>query len=377
MAERVLIVLGGAMGYGGTEAFLMNYYRHLNRDKIQFDFVYQGEKAGVYDKEITAMGGRIFHVPYKNVHPVGYTRALTKLLHQGVYKVVHAQMDAMNVWPLLIAKCANIPVRISHSHNTEVQSDNRIKKVWNTLAKKMISIVATELWACGDAAAQWLYGKRLCASGKTVVIKNAIDAKKFQYDAEKREKIRSRYGITDAFVVGHVGRIEPQKNHDFLIDVFAAFHKVYQNSRLLLVGDGSLRKAMEEKVCCLGLTEQVVFAGNQKNPSDFYNAMDLFLFPSLWEGLSITFLEAQVNGLFCVCSDTVSSEGYISDVSCVSLSETVELWVETLLAHVNGKRSDCRSKLRERGYDIETEAVNLQQRYLQLIGLRLNEKKRI
>lgn len=366
---RVLMVLGGSMGFGGTEAFLMNYYRHIDRSRIQFDFVFQGPDPGVYDDEITDYGGIIYHVPFKRSHPIRFDKQLKNIIKQGQYKIVHGHMDAMNAWVMWTAKRSGVPVRISHSHSTDIQSSNFVKRFINNAVKKLISYFATDLWACSLKAGEWLYGKELAARGKVKIIHNAIDSQLFSFDPVLREKIRRSYGISDqAFVVGHIGRLSYMKNHQLLLQAFSDLCGKEKETVLLLVGDGELRGDLEKQVKELNIEDKVIFVGNQRNSYEFYNAMDIFVFPSLFEGLGITFLEAQVNGLFCICSYGVTKEGCISSVKYLGLDDPAELWSDTIRANKGRGRSNNIPALIEKGYDINNEAKKLTEQYEKLLS---------
>ena len=365
---RVLMVLGGSMGFGGTEAFLMNYYRHIDKGRVQFDFVFQGDNDGVYDDEIKQYGGLIYHVPFKNRHPSEFTNQLGGIIKNGKYKVVHSQMDTMNWWVLWIAKKNGVKIRISHSHSTKVHAHSIRKNILNNAVKRLIPIFATDLWACSEDAGRWLYGDKLVDEKKVVIINNAIDTRKFQYNKELRNNKRIELGISEStFVVGHCGRLSYQKNHKLLINAFAKVNEIMSDSVLLLVGDGELRDELQAQVRQLGLDGKVIFTGNQRYPYECYNAMDIFVFPSWYEGLSITFLEAQVNGLPCICSDGVTREGCISDAICLSVNDAPDKWAKTIIENRNKGRFDNIERLVEKGFDIEIEAEKLMHRYEALV----------
>ena len=365
---RVLMVLGGSMGYGGTEAFLMNYYRNIDKNRIQFDFVFQGDEPGVYDDEIKEYGGMIYHVPFKNRHPMMFTKQLRDIIHKGSYKIVHGQMDTMNWWPLRVAKKAGAPVRISHSHSTEVHGTSLKKVIINNIVKGLIPLYATDLWACSIEAGEWLYGSKLLKDGKVSIINNAIDKDAFLFNQELRNRIRNQYDISETtFVVGHCGRLAYQKNHRFLLKVFAKVYEKERDSILLLIGDGELRAELEKLADDLKIRDRVIFAGNQRYPYNFYNAMDIFVFPSIYEGLGITFLEAQLNGLFCVCSDRITKEGYISDAVGLSIEDSPEEWCDVIIKNKNRGRSDNTLKLIEKGFDINIEAEKIMNLYESLV----------
>lgn len=230
---RILYVNGGLMNRGGIESFMMNYYRHFDRTKIQIDFaVHDAGGEGYYDMEIESMGGRIFHLPKKSTHPFTYFRAVKRLIRKGGYKIVHTHMDAMGAWVLKAAMKCGVPVRIAHSHNTQHLTNNPVKLLFLERARKAINKYATIRMACSDAAGKWLFGNK-----PFTVIRNAIDVGKFAFNPAIRKEVRKEFGISDdEFLIGHVGRFDHQKNHLFLISAFSDFLKEQPKSRLMLVG---------------------------------------------------------------------------------------------------------------------------------------------
>lgn len=232
---RILYVNGGLMNRGGIESFMMNYYRHFDRSKIQIDFaVHDAGGEGFYDHEIESMGGHIFHLPRKFTHPFSYANDLRKIINTGEYKIVHTHMDAMGAWVLKVAKECGVPVRIAHSHNTQHLTSNPIKLYFLEMARRDIVKYATERMACSEAAGKWLFGDY-----PFTVVHNAIDADKFVFNAAVRQQVRSELGISDnEFVIGHIGRFDIQKNHVFLINLFAKLLRIIPSARLVLVGGG-------------------------------------------------------------------------------------------------------------------------------------------
>ncbi|MEH7385632.1 glycosyltransferase, partial [Bacillus sp. JJ1521] len=254
---RVLHVVVN-MNRGGAETLIMNLYRNMDRSKVQFDFLTC--KEGVFDKEILEIGGKIHRIPYiSDVGHFGYVKALDQFFKEyNSYKIVHSHLDKMSGLVLRAASKAGIPVRIAHSHNT--QSEGGVAtKIYKSYSGKYINSHATNLFACSNAAAEWLFGQN---SKEANILKNGIEYDKFLFSNDSRSDIRKEFNISDeTLVLGHIGRFNHQKNHSFLIDVFSELNEKVQNSVLILVGDGVLRSRIEEKVRQLNLANKVLFLG--------------------------------------------------------------------------------------------------------------------
>lgn len=364
---KVLYVIGGIMKYGGIEAYIMNYYRHLNKEKIQIDFVVHGEGVGAFDDEIISNGGKIYHVPVKSKNFIGNIVELKKIMNNSNYDIVHVHMDGMNAIPLKIAKDAGIKVRISHSHNTGCVTENKIKVFLNEKAKTKIAKYATHLWGCSKEACEWLYGN----SEKYEIIPNAIDVKEFAYDEEERNILRKEFGFENSYVIGHVGRIEYQKNHELLLEMMADLVNKKENVVLVCVGIGSLEEQIKTKIRELNIEQNVKLLGERKDVAKLMNMFDLFLFPSRFEGLGIVAIEAQANGLKCILSENVPSIVNISG-NCMFLPiDNALRWSESVGEYKNKaeKRGGIDKKVISRaGYDIITAAKNLQEIYINQVS---------
>lgn len=368
---RILYVNGGLMNRGGIESYMMNYYRHFDRSKIQIDFiVHDAGGYGYYDEEIKKMGGRIFVLPKKSTHPFTYIHQLKKILNNGEYKIIHTHMDAMGAWVLKIAEECGVPVRIAHSHNTQHLSTNPLKLFFLEKARKNINKYATHRMACSDVAGRWLFGDK-----PFTVVHNAIEVERFAFDEEERKRIRELYGVRDdEFLIGHVGRFDTQKNHSFLIDVFADVVREKPNCKLMLVGEGHLMQSIKEKVSRLKLDKNVVFTGVRDDAYKYYNAFDLFVLPSLFEGLGIVAIEAEVNGCPSLLSSQVPQAAKIAEnVSFVDLKK--EAWVDSILSVTQDKkdRNGALFNIYESDYNINIESKKLQSLYTsnpQPIGFR-------
>lgn len=368
---KVLYINGNTMKRGGIESYMMNYYRHFDHDKIKVDFVVLGFEEGAYDDEIAALGGKVYHVPKKSKNYFGYLRGLRKIFNTGEYKIVHSHLDAMSMTVLKQAKKCNIPIRIAHSHNTQHLTNNFIKILINEYARKTIKDYATHLFSCSEVAGRWLFGNEAVKEGKVSIIKNAIEIDKFTFDEEKRKDFRRKLGISqNEFVIGHVGRFDYQKNHEFLLDVFADVLRTVQNAKLILVGDGDLREKIENKISTLNIKNNVILLGVREDVDNLYNLFDLFLLPSHFEGLGIVVIEAQTNGLPCIVSDAVPKEAKVTEKIKFLDSNDIKLWSKMILEFSNIKidRKICKKHIATLGYEINTEAKRLQKTYISLLN---------
>lgn len=355
--KRVLQVVTH-MERGGLETMLMNYYRQIDRSRVQFDFLTHREGEKAYDAEIRALGGRIYHVPPVNpLHP-GYQRALNAFFAaHPEYRVVHSHLDCMSADVLRAAKKHGVPVRIGHSHSSSQDKD--AKYFIKLLCKRGIPAQATQLFACAEEAGKWMFG-----GAAFHVLPNAIDASAYRFDDAVRQEVRRELGLEDALVLGHVGRFSEPKNHPFLIDLFAAAAKKEPRARLVLVGGGEGRAAIEEKVRQLGLGDKVLFLGVRGDVNRLLQAMDVFVFPSLYEGLPVSLVEAQAAGLPCVISAAVSPESILTELVQQLPLDSAELWAEQVLDAVRRERKDTYDAICAAGFDIAGNAKWLEEFYL-------------
>lgn len=359
---RVLQVVN-IMDRAGIENMLMNYYRNIDKAEVQFDFLTHRPIAGAYDEEIRALGGEIFYAP--RLYPQNY-KAYFKYMEKFFathkeYKIVHSHIDSMSYLPLLAAKRAGIPIRIAHSHSTFIDFD--IKWPLKQLFRKKIVEVATHYAACSLDAGTYLFAKK-----KSKIIYNAIDIKKFGYDMHERQKKRNELNLNDKFVIGHVGRFTKAKNHYFIINVFCQVAKKNEKYFLLLVGAGELKNKIQGYIEKKGLENRVLILSDRDDVNQLYQAMDLFVFPSKYEGLGMGAVEAQISGLKTIVSDQVPGEVKISDeIEFLKLNE--KLWVEEIL-HVESEKR--KTNYCEK-YNIEEAAKDLKIYYKKLIGELDNE----
>lgn len=346
------------MDRAGIETMLMNFYRNMNHSKIHFDFLCNKSKPGDYDDEIKSMGSNIFVTP--GLSPFKwfkYQKYMKEFFSTHNYKIIHCQNEAMGFPALYAAKKAGIAVRISHSHNTLTRFD--LKWPVKILYKYLLKTVATDYAACGEAAGKYLFGDGF------IVIHNAIDTKKFVHSEKLRKQLREKYNLTNKFVIGHVGRFEPQKNHEFLIDLFNEYSKINDNAVLLLVGTGSLFDHIKDKVKALRLTDKVLFTGSINNVNEIYNVMDVFVLPSLHEGLPVVGIEAQYSGLQCIFSTNVTNECNISSNSKF-IDLDIKKWLEVLSECYQSKGNVKANSIVNDYYDIKKESERIYNYYKKL-----------
>ena len=354
--------LFGVLDRGGAETLVMNIYRNIDRKKIQFDFIVHGEQKGAFEDEVEQMGGIVYHMPKIGVKSyLQYVKALRKFFKEHTeYRIIHSHLSELGYVAFREAKRAGIPIRICHAHNAPIGFN--YKTPIRYIFKKLILPISTERLACGVAAGKWQYGKK-----KFSVINNGIDVEKFAFNPAIRKELREKYMLEDKIVIGHIGRFEPQKNHEFLITFFSELVKSHPNAVLMLIGDGSRRSVIEKKVEELQLSDKVMLMGVQSNPEEFLQMFDIFAFPSLFEGFGIALIEAQCTGVQCIASTGVTSESNITGlVEYVSL-EDINAWInaaENKLA--KQERKSYSFEIKEKGFDIKSQASEVQDIYINL-----------
>ena len=347
------------MHRAGLETVIMNYYRNIDRTRLQFDFLTHRTSRSDYDDEIEALGGKIYHAPrlYPQNYPA-YFRYMDNFFREyPEYKIIHSHIDAMSYLPLLAAKKAGVPVRIAHSHSTGIDLD--FKYPLKQYFRLRLNSVATNRFACGKDAGEFLFQSR-----DFTVIPNAVNPLDFQFSDDIREKKRKELGISDRFVIGHVGRMSYPKNHDFLLSLFSKVLEKRQDALLLLVGTGEKEKQLKEKAISLGIASSVRFLGNRSDVNELYQAMDVFVLPSLFEGIPVVGIEAQFAGLPCLFSDRVPSEASFSKICRFQkLSEPLWVWADDILSLAEYDRN---RNVQDTSYDIKTQSANLQSCYEEL-----------
>lgn len=363
---RVAHIIGKWLG-GGVESVVMNYYRHIDRTKIQFDFLCDEDSTNIPYKEIEQLGGRVILIPpYQKVFK--YQKELIRIFKENNYKIVHSHINTLSVFPLRAAKKAGVKVRIAHSHSTTNKKEwkkNLLKQILRPFSK----VYATDYMCCSELAGRWLFGDKAYDSGKVYLLNNAIDLDKFKYNESLRKEKRKELGISDdTLVIGHIGRFVAQKNHDYLIDIFNEVLKKNNNSILLLVGQGPLMEEIKNKVKELKLNDSVRFLGQRNDVNELYQAFDVFCLPSLYEGLPVVGVEAQASGLLCILSNAMTKETKVLDITkFISLNNTPKDWADSILDDVKKyKRIDTSKEMTSKNFNIKEEAKKLEKYYLNL-----------
>lgn len=363
---KILYVAGGTLQFGGTESVMMNYFRYVNSENIHIDFLVHGTKKGVYDDEIIKKGSKIYYVKNKTEGVISNYLTIKRIMKNGQYDIVHSHMDAMNYYILWIAKQAGVKVRVSHCHNTQTQYPNNsiIHKIANDGLKKIVNLVSTDRFACSLEAGQWLYGKK-----NFKIIHNAFACDDFIYSEIFRKEIRQQYNINnDTFLLGTVGRISRQKNHFFLIDLMNILVNTYNfNICLMIVGDGEQKPDIMNLIKKFNLDNRVIIVSPNSDIYKFYQAFDLFVFPSLFEGLGIVLIEAQISGVKCIASSNIPKNVKITDLlyflDIEPHDESILSWVKLIkeiYQTINKeKRESQLSSAIKSGYDIKKESHNL------------------
>ena len=352
------------MDRGGIETMLMNFYRHTDRELVQFDFLQNKPDKGDYDEEIRALGGRLFVSPgFKN--PRAYLAFMTDLFKEHPeYQIIHTHNGSLMLYALESAKKNDIPVRIAHAHATAVPVGfkNEIKK----LMRPMIKYAATDYWGCSNAAGKFYFSEKRWNNAHEL-IRNAIEVENFTFDESARKKLREQYNLGDKYVIGHVGRLAPQKNQKKLLEVFANVHSRHENTHLVIIGTGELEGSLKQQAVSLGIADHVTFTGVQTNVNEWYSAFDAFVMTSLYEGLPVVAVEAQAADLPCILTDTITEEVKVTDnVRFLGLHDSANIWADAILALQPAKRVSRTAELRRAGYDIEAEAKRMQNLYLEL-----------
>lgn len=355
------------MSRGGIETMLMNYYRKIDRTKVQFDFLCNSSLGGDYDEEILSMGGRIFRSPgFSPLKRGAYKRFLKTLFDEHPeYKIVEAHNGPLGRYAMKAAKDNGIPVRIYHAHGADLPFN--LKWPIKYYCMKMLKYSMNEHFVCSEKAGRFYMGDKIMDEGNYHFIPNAIAVENFVYNEVIRNELRQKYGIADKKVVGHIGRISLQKNHPFILKVFAKLHSQEPDSYLVLVGGGEWEAKIKSQIRELGIEDAVIMTGVIPNPQDWYQAFDLFFMPSLWEGLPVTGVEAQAADLPCLFSDAVTQEVKLSDkAQFKSLKEPVEKWANKLSEILSNlpKRKDNTELITGKHYNIDTEAERLQNLYI-------------
>lgn len=370
---RVAQIVGKWVG-GGVETVLMNYYRNIDHNKIQFDFICDEDSTNIPYDEINSLGGKVILIPpYQKVFK--YQKELKKILKENNYEIVHSHINTLSIFSLFAAYKAKVLIRIAHSHSTTSKKEKK-KNILKQVFRPFSRLFATHYFACTEHAGKWMFGDK----EYIYILNNAIDLDKYKYNNDVRNSLRKKLNISDdTLVIGHIGRFVEQKNHKFLIDIFNEIHKKNNNSILLLIGQGPLESDIKDKVNKLGLNNSVLFLGQLNNANEYYQAFDIFILPSLYEGLGMVLIEAECSGLLCFASDEVPMDAKVTDnLKFISLNDSAEIWSNKVLNSIKSyKRISSEDIVRNAGYDIKIESCKLEDKYMELLNKVCNSEKSI
>ncbi len=353
---RVLQVLGKT-NLGGAESRIMDLYRHMDREQIQFDFLIHYKEKGYFDDEIKELGGNIYYLPSFRVYNYfAYKKACRRFFEEHSYfAAVHGHMTSTAAIYLPEAKRAGIPLTIAHARSAGV--DKGLKGIITKVLRRNLFKKCDKMFACSDLAAEAVFGKKRYEENRVTILPNAVDTKAFLRDEKVRMELRKQYGLEDKFVIGHVGRFHYAKNHAFLLDIFAEMVKKKEDAVLMLLGDGPLKEEIEQKARQMGIAKKVIFTGNQTPVAPFYQAFDFLLFPSRFEGLPGTVVEAQAAGLKCLISDTITKQVKATElVNFMSIEETAEKWADAVL-QIEAQPESRECNLSETNFDVNNQVA--------------------
>lgn len=365
---KVLQILSTLTKDSGVAAFIMNYYRNIDKTKIQFDFLYFEKADKELIEEIVRLGGKVYFAQKPSLKHIFKTyREFNNIFKNSLNEYIAVHLHEVYLIHFISCYCKKYHIKhlITHAHTTKY-SDNHISALRNKIMCLGLNNTATDFFACSKAAGNFYYGQNAVESGNVKIIANAINLEKYKFNETVRNRVRKELKIDDKFVVGHIGRMAAQKNQIFLLNVFAEVKKRNDNVVLLMIGDGALRKNLEEEILNLGLKDSVMLLGVRNDVPDLLMAMDLYVMPSLFEGLGIAAVEAQATGLKCVLSNEVPDEVNCGNCQFISLNQSIDIWSKCILQEIcyRSERSSINVKIND--YDIFKCSNNLQNLYLNL-----------
>ena len=367
--ERVAVIMG-KMHSGGKKNLVMEYYRNIDKSKVQFDFFCDTDSNAIPKEEIEKLGGRVYRIaPYQNIFK--NMRQMKAICKKNRYKIMHSYNGTMNLFSMFVGWQCGIPIRISESISMAHSADK--KTILKNILKPFSKLFATNFMANGEACGRWQFGDKLFDEGKVKVFKTVINTDVNKFDEALRNATRKEYNIENNIVIGHIGRLTEQKNTLFIIDIFNALVKKEPKAKLLIIGDGNLREEMLKKIEQYEIKDKVLYLGRREDIPQFYNAMDCFLLPSLYEGLPVVGVEAENCGLPMFFSTEIPEESSAcKDLGVfMSLEKTPEEWADAILQAVKKNMPIRKGKTEEvkaAGFDSGVEANKLLEYYENLIA---------
>jgi glycosyltransferase involved in cell wall biosynthesis len=371
---RILHVIH-RMRPGGAQTLVMNLYRHIDKSRVQFDFAVRSQQPEYYDQEIETLGGRLFHLPWHSSNPfniVGYIHALDEILQkEGPFAGIHSHVELFNGHILPVSRKAGVKLRIAHSHSASTDKTSILRNIWGKIMRRSIQNNATHFLACSSTAAEWLYGD-IHQDARFSLFPNAIDLTPYANIHSDRYFWRQKTGLPlKGPLLGPIGRFDSVKNHSFLLQVFSKFLDLFPTAKLILVGEGILKTQVENEAKAKGFVDSICFLGVRSDIPQILGALDLFVLPSLHEGLGIVLIEAQAAGVPCLVSDTIPTEVDLGLglIQFKNLDIGVNGWVQELQDSKLHKKPDWNNRkiaLQKAGYNIQRSAKSLQELYLSM-----------
>ena len=371
--KAVRVVVTAPLGVGGVTNMMINIQSHMDRSKVNFDYLVYHDRKEPLEDTVAAMGSRKLVASVDNI-PVPFLRrimrifAIRKVCSENHVKILHYNADTpLDVTNIIGAKLGGVKYITIHGHNSGFLNADGFTKLTGRILQLVMLGLCDNYWGCSDRAAHALFPKKILHEKKYTVLPNAIDLDNFDYNPNIRSKMRDKLGVSGKFVLGHAGRFSKVKNHQFLIDIFYSLHQKEPESRLLLFGVGELMDAIKTKVKNLGLSEAVIFYGATNEMHNMWQVIDVFCMPSYNEGMPVTGIEAQTSGLPCIFSDGITREvGITTNREFISLKKSPTYWAERILRYQGQKRSSCRDILAKAGYDIHQVADTVEKLYLEV-----------
>ena len=350
----------------GLESRIMDIYRNIDRARVQFDFMIHRNSMGDFGDEVKSLGGKVYIM--RNITPASFTKYLKELDaffdEHKEYKIVHAHLNSMSTWVLRSAKAHGVPVRIAHSRNSQLDHDLKAFPKW--ISKQFINRYATDRFGCSQMAGDWLFGKEYSRGDTFHVIPNAIQVDKFVWNPGTRISKRQELGLNDEIAFIDVARLSDQKNHEYLLQVFSEIKKRLPNSKLFLAGSGEKETMIRQFAKENSLEKDIILLGSRSDVADLYQAMDMFLFPSKFEGFGTVIVEAQMTNLLTIASDTIPHETKLCDcVEFLPITVAPQTWAEKAVSMLqNDNRKDNLKVIQDAGYDIRQQYRIMQDFYL-------------
>ena len=353
---KILYILGAFSSSGGVESVVLNIYKNIDRSKVRIDFVLFNGLDHSRKKVLEEYGCKIYFIDRFRKGIIKFIYNTYKILRSGRYDVIHTHINEIGLFSAIAGMLACTPVRICHSHNTSFRNEKLVPYL-----RFLFKIFSTHLFACSKVAGIALFG----ANAKITVLNNAIDAKRYSFNAMVRANVRKSLDIENKFVIGNVGRLSYQKNHSFILEIYKRIVQNHKNTVLLLVGNGELEEEIKSKAAQLGIDNNIMFLGARDDVNELLQAMDVFLFPSHYEGLPVILIEAQSAGLPCLVSDAVTNEVQITDlVEFISLHKSTDYWVDAVLKYSKDyERKNTFNTIKNAGYEVRSSVKNIQELY--------------